>query len=267
MSNSKNTKVKGLLVGLAGAALLLGGSTYALWSAEDTQNGGAIVAGDLGLTKVSTTGLYDVSTDRLDSSTDLSTLASCLPASTYTGHAAEVGSWNIVPGDSVVQVLGYKAHLKGDNLVAKMTVDFDDLTLTQTTGTAVTGNVKVYVDGTAAYTADISNMLTKPGTQTLGFFQAPTQNSGTDDGTLVKLPDTAPTDANVCVALELTWDAASTGKAANKNTGAVTGTQDVGADIAKFADGVKVSLIQSRDKDEVNDWAAANSKTDSQFKK
>ncbi|MDR1833414.1 MAG: hypothetical protein LBQ92_01995 [Propionibacteriaceae bacterium] len=265
MSNSKN-KVKGLVVGLAGAALLLGGSTYALWSADGTVSGSAgITAGDLVLTAASSTGIYDTSTDRLDSTdngVDLSTLATCLPADTYKGHATS-GGWNMVPGDSVVQAYPFKAALKGDNLVAKMTADFGTVSTSSTFSTAVSGYLKVYIDGVEYSSTDIQNIAS--GTTTLGFFQAPTSSGGTDDGDLPKLPDSA-SDYNMCVALVFTWDGDSTGQAANKDTGLVKGTTDVNQDIIKLASGLNVSLVQSRDKTEVNNWATANQHTVSQFK-
>jgi alternate signal-mediated exported protein len=265
VSNSKNTKVKGLLVGLAGAALLLGGSTYALWSSEGTVTGSAaITAGDLVLSAAPATGIYDTSTDRLDSKTDtdtakdLSTLAGCLPSGTYTGHATPDG-WNMVPGDSVVQVYPFKAALKGDNLVAKMTADFGTVSTSSTFATAVEGYLKVYVNGTEISSTDIQDIKTKGNGEVVGFFQAPSQ-SGKDDGTLPKLPATA-TDYNMCVALVMTWDKDSTGKAANPNTGKVTGTTDVNADIVKLTNGLKISLVQSRNAAEVDAWKGSSNNT------
>ena len=49
-----NNKTKGLVAGLAGAAVLAGGSTFALWSDSDSVDGGAITAGNLDVAAIGT---------------------------------------------------------------------------------------------------------------------------------------------------------------------------------------------------------------------
>ncbi|MDR1791631.1 MAG: hypothetical protein LBR20_08310 [Propionibacteriaceae bacterium] len=280
MNNSKNTKAKGLIVGLAGAVLLMGGSTYALWSAEGTSEGGAITAGAMTISTDVASGIYDVSTDRKDSvqsgtGTDLSSLtalSSCLPSTTYYGHTTAAGSWNIVPGDSVMQVFPFKATMKGDNLVAKLTADFASLAITQETRNSISGTIKVFMGGEEVSSVDLVDALSTTSTN-LGFFQAASQDYGTDDGKLPKLPETA-TNPNMCVAISLTWDSASTSQASSAagtlGDTEVKGSKDMSADIVKIANGLKVSLVQSRDESEIDTWAKANindwDEGESQFK-
>ncbi|MDR1768914.1 MAG: alternate-type signal peptide domain-containing protein [Propionibacteriaceae bacterium] len=271
---SNNRRLKGLIAGAAGAILLIGGSTYALWSSSGGLNGGTITAGSLGLTAGTPSKLYDVSSDRLDSTgdpgtgTDLSTaVGDCLPSETYYGHEADLSDWNIVPGDSILEVFPFKGHLKGDNLVAKLSANFTGATSAVTDLTAISGSVTAYyLEGTDDVTrtelgsVDLQELLGSGSAgveETLGFFQSPEQTDGTADGSLPELPDSAPASDNICVVLSATWDADSTGATAGTSTGSVTGTTDVGKSVLGLSSGISINLVQTRDGAEIDEWKAS----------
>ncbi len=112
---------RGLLWVAGGAALLLGGSTFALWSASDTFTGGTITAGDLNLVQTRDTTFWDVSGDRTDATqtvpgTDGSQLGHSL-------DPADASTWRIVPGDKVAATFSANVTLQGDNLVGLLSLD------------------------------------------------------------------------------------------------------------------------------------------------
>ncbi|HLS25635.1 MAG TPA: alternate-type signal peptide domain-containing protein [Beutenbergiaceae bacterium] len=121
-----NKRTKGLLAGAAGAALLLGGGTFALWSDSEQVDGGSITAGNLDVALVGDVAWADVSADRDDSP-----------------HGIDLSEFRIVPGDTIQGEFGFEAALEGDNMVAELTLD----------GGAAAGDlldrldVKVTVDG------------------------------------------------------------------------------------------------------------------------
>lgn len=100
-----NNRTKGALAGIVGVALLAGGSTFALWNDTATTPGGVITAGNLDVAVVGSPTWVDTSPDRTDA-----------------GHPIDLGSFRIVPGDTVVGTFGIDAALQGDNLVADLEV-------------------------------------------------------------------------------------------------------------------------------------------------
>jgi alternate signal-mediated exported protein len=100
-----NNKTKGVIAGIAGIALLAGGSTFALWSDSDTAAGGTIVNGDLDVAALGALSWKDVSGDRTDSP-----------------HAIDLASWKMVPGDTIVGTQEIDVALLGDNLSAKLSL-------------------------------------------------------------------------------------------------------------------------------------------------
>jgi alternate signal-mediated exported protein len=100
-----NNKTKGVIAGIAGIALLAGGSTFALWSDSDTVVGGTIVNGDLDVAALGALSWKDVSGDRTDSP-----------------HAIDLASWKMVPGDTIVGTQEIDVALLGDNLSAKLSL-------------------------------------------------------------------------------------------------------------------------------------------------
>jgi alternate signal-mediated exported protein len=159
MNQASAKRRNAVVAGAAAVALLIGGSTYALWSNKASFDGGEITAGDLALT-ARTPIAYDVSADRVDR--DSETIADIAdgnspsnlltfgadqvaayngnatvagldgdpgvyglkaPADVLQGHVVNPTSWLIVPGDTAAVVTPYEITLKGDNLVAELTLD------------------------------------------------------------------------------------------------------------------------------------------------
>ena len=97
--NSRTTT--GLVAGAAGAALLVGGGTFALWSDSAAVDGGTITSGNLDVELVGEPQWQDVSADRADNP-----------------HVIDLETFRIVPGDTIEGRYGIDAALEGDNMVA-----------------------------------------------------------------------------------------------------------------------------------------------------
>ena len=135
-------KVAAIVAVAAGLALLATGGTYALWSASDSVIGGTIKAGDLNLTAKAAS-YWDVTTDRVDEETAIEGTAGMPLTFTeptppayvmvdeddvLTGHPiASTSTWLMVPDDTVALVMPFEILLKGDNLVAELTLDASTL--------------------------------------------------------------------------------------------------------------------------------------------
>lgn len=100
-------KTKGLIAGIAGIALLTGGSTFALWSDSATVAGGTITNGNLDIAALGTPTWQDVSDDREDGPHDI----------------IDIAEWRMVPGDVAEGTYSFEVALEGDNLVANLGVD------------------------------------------------------------------------------------------------------------------------------------------------
>lgn len=100
-----NKKTTGIVAGAAGAALLMGGATFALWNDSAAVAGGAITAGNLDVA-AGTVSWQDVSADR-----------------TQGDHEINLDTFRIVPGDTIEGTLPLTAALEGDNLVAELSLD------------------------------------------------------------------------------------------------------------------------------------------------
>ena len=105
----KNT-TKGFLAGAAGLRLVLGGSTFALWS--DTAGVGGdttLTAGNLEVGMVNSE-WRDVSHDRWD-----------------RGHKIrDIEKFRIIPGDKIQAKYGVSVALEGDNMVGKLRLKDSD---------------------------------------------------------------------------------------------------------------------------------------------
>ena len=152
-----NNKTKGAIAGIAGIALLAGGTTFALWNDSADLNGGTITAGNLDVAVVAPGEEDSVWTDISGDRTD-------------EGHAIDLSTFKIVPGDSIQGTFGIDAALQGDNLVATLgllengeaagdllaTADTKGVTVTyslvKADGSAVTGATDIAL-GTAASVA------------------------------------------------------------------------------------------------------------------
>ncbi|MDN6748437.1 MAG: alternate-type signal peptide domain-containing protein [Brevibacterium sp.] len=91
----------GVIAGAAGAALLLSGGTFALWSDSADVNGGEITAGNLDVAVVDTA-WTDTSSDRSDA-----------------GHTIDLNTFTIVPGDTITGKFGVDVGLEGETLLAQ----------------------------------------------------------------------------------------------------------------------------------------------------
>ncbi|MDR0489334.1 MAG: hypothetical protein LBG99_08105 [Propionibacteriaceae bacterium] len=126
MTDKSHKKRNAVIIGIAGAALLMGGSTYALWSVQGDITGVDIVAGSMNL-EVNPTSYADVSEDI--SHTGLVTVegvtAGFIELESLEGtSASDLDEWLIVPGDTIAITFPYQVTLKGDNLVAALTTTF-----------------------------------------------------------------------------------------------------------------------------------------------
>ena|GEM_PF-1180799 len=101
----KNT-TKGFLAGAAGLGLILGGSTFALWSDTADINGTTLTAGNLDV-KVLDPEWKDISRDRTDGRRG--------------GHDIDnIEDFRIIPGDKIQAKYGVSVGLEGENMVAQL---------------------------------------------------------------------------------------------------------------------------------------------------
>jgi predicted ribosomally synthesized peptide with SipW-like signal peptide len=105
-----NNKTKGALAGVAGVAILAGGTTFALWSDSEEVDGGEITSGNLDV-KLTEHKWFDVSDDRTDE-----------------GHPIDLSTFKIIPGDTIKGEFGVDMALEGDNMVAKLSLQRDGST-------------------------------------------------------------------------------------------------------------------------------------------
>ena len=191
-------KTKGVIAGLAGLALLSGGTTFALWSDSDSIPGGTITNGELG---VAATGVdwFDVSPDRTDVTVDAT------PVTELDGHTIDLSTWRMVPGDVAEGTYGLDVTLVGDNLVANLDITSSGGTAALPEGLTVTYQV-FDADGTDV-TAGVLD-----GTSTTLRFAAPRagQDAGapTNADTIVVDGSTA---ADLFVVVTADWSAEATG--------------------------------------------------------
>lgn len=201
----------GILAGVAGGLLLLGGTTFALWSDSAFQPGGTIETGNLDVEPAGATTYWDTSADRTDAT-------ATTPITALDAHAIpSLAAYSIVPGDTLEADYGFAVALEGDNLVAEV-----NLTLAggaaPPTGVSFAAQVW-YLDG-ATWTAVGTPAPVTPGVTTpiaLGNFQAANQLDGTVDAgdipiiALAEVPATGATP-NLAVVVTATFDAATTGR-------------------------------------------------------
>lgn len=95
-------KTTGVVAGIAGAALLMGGTTFALWSDSADVDGAQISSGNLDV-EVSEWAWKDVSDDRKDKD-----------------HEIDLNEFKIIPGDTVAGTFGIDLSLEGDNMAARI---------------------------------------------------------------------------------------------------------------------------------------------------
>ena len=174
-----NKKTTGVVAGAAGAALLLGGATFALWSDSAPVDGGTITAGNLDVEAVAAQ-WKDVSADRTDA-----------------GHAIDLDSFRIVPGDTVQGTFGFRAALEGDNMVAELSLDDLSAQGALLAELAEHATYTVLSGGTVIDSGDLSDAE--------GVLFASADNSN-NVAALPTLPADLGTDPNVSLVVEVTFD-------------------------------------------------------------
>lgn len=102
-------KTTGIIAGAAGAALLIGGGTFALWSDSASINNNTLTTGNLDIVAAAcaTDAANVVWTDQSPNRSDL-------------GHAITASTWRGVPGDVIQGEFCFSGALEGDNLVAQL---------------------------------------------------------------------------------------------------------------------------------------------------
>ena len=193
MTNKSTKRRNAVVAAIAGAALLLGGSTYALWSANAGMEGGKIISGDLNIT-AGPSNAWDISTNlsgelRTDEDQAVATKDG-IELDGLQGHAIDsLEDWPMVPGDTVALTFPYTIVLDGDNMVAQLAIgvdsdaDLGDLTATieETDDPYITMTYEVFDKDGASLgitgTIDASTTSTP-----VSYFQAPNITPGTEDG-------------------------------------------------------------------------------------
>ncbi|MCL2784417.1 MAG: alternate-type signal peptide domain-containing protein [Propionibacteriaceae bacterium] len=127
MTQKSNKRRNAVIAAVAGAALFLGGSTYALWTATADLNGASISSGNLNLSSADDVLAYDVSSDRGYSADVVVADFGANINIGKKGVAVDLDSWNIVPGDKLALVLPFEVELVGDNLAAELTISLDEI--------------------------------------------------------------------------------------------------------------------------------------------
>jgi alternate signal-mediated exported protein len=171
---------KGIIAGAAGAALLLGGSTFALWSDSVDIAGASITAGNLDISPVpalqNPVTFWDISSDRTDRNAKS-------PASTGTNDAHAIASddiagYRIVPGDTLLAAYKFDVVLEGDNLVATLNGQLTaDGAVTTAFGNGLTVTYEIYLGQDATGTLLGSGTFTGSavGKTALAVLEAPVQ--------------------------------------------------------------------------------------------
>ncbi|MDR2452984.1 MAG: hypothetical protein LBD51_00150 [Bifidobacteriaceae bacterium] len=111
-------RVKGIVAGVAGVALLLGGSTFALWSASTKfETIGTINTGQMKVEPVADgVKAYDVSPDRANSADGVANEIG------VPGQGIDLATAQMVPGDMFAIALPFQVTMSGDNLVGRLSL-------------------------------------------------------------------------------------------------------------------------------------------------
>jgi alternate signal-mediated exported protein len=178
-----NNKTKGLIAGIAGIALLGGGSTFALWNASDNAAGGTIVNGDLNVKALGNLSWKDVSIDRTDK-----------------GHAIDLASWKMVPGDTIEGTQDIDVALLGDNLSA-------NLSLSGATAATLPAGVTVSYDVVNAATS--TKLATNVSDLTATAVKLQSSDNLNPDSAFTTVGKTLDTTADLKVVVRVTFDASA----------------------------------------------------------
>lgn len=128
-----NNKTKGVIAGIAGLALLGGGTTFALWSDSDTISGATITNGQLSVDALGAMVWTDESND-VSGSPEI-----------------DLDTFRMVPGDLLRGSQSLEVEVEGNNLVADLLVDTAAATVP--TGVEVTYDV---LQGSTVLASDVA---------------------------------------------------------------------------------------------------------------
>ncbi|UJP39806.1 alternate-type signal peptide domain-containing protein [Cellulomonas palmilytica] len=221
-------KTKGVIAGLAGLALLSGGTTFALWSDSDSIPGGTITNGELGVSATSV-GWFDVSPDR----TDVTVAAT--PVTELDGHTVDLQTWRMVPGDVAEGTYGLDVTLVGDNLVANLDVTSSGGTTPLPEGLVV--SYQVFDANGTDVTAGVLD-----GTSTTLRFAAPRtgQAAGAPVNTGTVVVD-GTTAADLFVVVTADWSAEASGTTAASTMNAATALKNLAVSLQQDRSGADFS--------------------------
>ena len=226
-----------IIAAAAGVALLMGGSTYALWSASANLSGGKIIAGDLNIVGAAMN-YWDVSADRSDATAIVTNsvntaqqlgalLGHNITNIVTAGTEAYDQVWSMVPGDTVAITYPYTITLVGDNLVGALTINASALTAA-TAGMALDANITLKYALYDQKGVELSAPAALPAADTtpVGYFQGDntTQTAGQLEAALPAAIPVVETDGTAVITLVIfaTFDAATSGRDDVTDTSATT---------------------------------------------
>ena len=179
-------KTTGVIAGIAGAALLMGGTTFALWSDSDTVDGAEITAGNLDVAVLGDPGSQwswqDISADRTDNS-----------------HEIDLADFRIIPGDTIEGTVALDVALEGENMVAALGANLG----------AASGDL-TNLDIDVAVTDSNGDPVTLNSGGTLVL--ASQDNGNPDPQTLTTVGSTLDSSADVTVTVTVTFPASTGGQ-------------------------------------------------------
>ncbi|MBN9106778.1 MAG: alternate-type signal peptide domain-containing protein [Propionibacteriaceae bacterium] len=182
-----NKLTKAGLAGGLGALLLLGGTTFALWTDSASVAGGTITSGNLEVA-AGTVAWHDVSADV-----------------TGTPTSITLATYRIVPGDTIEGTFGLKGALDGDNLTADLALTLDGVAAT---GSLLDGlDITYQLFGADGITA-LSTSTALGSTATVAF-RSP-NNTATSVAALPTLPVDLPATDNLLVKVNVTFKTSTT---------------------------------------------------------
>ena len=178
---ARSRRRKGIIAGVAGAALLLTGGTFALWQNTVDVTGGTITAGSLTLEKAADAAVwYDVSPDR-EFADPVAIVEDAIGDPLVEGEAIDVSQFLVSPEDVLAAVFEVEVGLEGDNLVAALSLNLSDLD-EQPADTDpfenedLTFESAVFVDGEVA----VARAALAMGKEDLGYFTTSAVHEATD---------------------------------------------------------------------------------------
>ncbi|MCL2470215.1 MAG: hypothetical protein FWF25_00520 [Propionibacteriaceae bacterium] len=248
MRDTTHKKRNALIAAGTGVALLLGGSTYALWSQIADLGGTQIRSGDLGLATQAKE-IWDISAD-------LSNRPDTLPFQVYNqagdplsdgklilkeadlDQPAKVPGWTTVPGDELAVVIPFTIAMQGENLLARLDVNTSD---TSNINPALVGSLAMYMNVTyGLYDAEnnLVTTITPPaGSKSFSVYYATTANpiitEETKNATVIQTrSDSMLNDFTLCVLMMF-----------DEKTSFTIGTQTM----VQLSNAINLGLTQVRD--------------------